>query len=673
MKKIDWRSKRRKVSAALWLSGVIGAVQAAPDASLSEEEFLGEMPVVLSVSRLSQPVEDAPSAVTVIDREMIRASGFRDLADIFRLVPGFYVGHATGNEQVVTGSLSGRYFGRLQVLVDGMSMYNPMWGQVPWAALPLAIEDIERIEVTRGPNAASYGANSFLGVINIITRHPSQDAGAMVGGRLGGNATADGVARYAGSAQGWDFRLTFSHKQDHGFEARNDDQRLDFVSARGDYRLNVHDSLQVQAGLSDGTFGQGYFGAPLSPPHDQALRSEYQQLRWQRTYKPDDELWVQFYHTLNSSREAVLSWPYVESGVPIYASRLDNNQDSERFELEFQRNQSLFQTVRVAWGASARLDRIRSPLYLNTSDDRLSRLQRIFANMEWRPRPDWVVNAGAMWEHNDITGTDLSPRAAVSYHITPHHAVRVGMSSALRTPTVLEDYANYNLVLNSALGVLTVPRFKGPGNLAPERITSREIAYLGAWPAQGLTLDVRAYEDDVSNIINPMKVPGLITPVNVPQDYFSFANSVDASVRGIQTQLRWKFGGTRVSVAHTYSKTLVTRAMNPADAEHVLQSNPSHMVGALLMQDLGAGVELSIGYYAYGTMVPVGGEDLLPAYRRWDARLAKKMSMGAKQAEVALIVQNLFNPYYELARDNTDPYRRNLFDTRAFVQFSLGF
>ncbi|MGM0680189.1 MAG: TonB-dependent receptor plug domain-containing protein, partial [Pseudomonadota bacterium] len=136
----------------------------------AEEGLFEDMPVVLSATRLRQSVRDAPISMTVIDRQMIDASGFTEIPDLMRLVPGFVVDYDSGHLPV-TGyhMLHDRYVRHQQVLIDGRSVYTPILGGVPWVDLPITLDDIERIEVVRGPNAASYGSNSFMGVINIIT------------------------------------------------------------------------------------------------------------------------------------------------------------------------------------------------------------------------------------------------------------------------------------------------------------------------------------------------------------------------------------------------------------------------------------------------------------------------------------------------------------------------
>src|SRR4030067_3386984 len=133
----------------------------------SEKDYLQEFPVVLSASRLSQPISETPHAMTVIDRDMIVASGARNIADVFKLVPSMYVGYENGHTPIVSyRGITDGYARRMQVLVDGRSIYLPIFGQVDWAELPVDIGDIDRIEVVRGPCAASPGSSSVRGVLN---------------------------------------------------------------------------------------------------------------------------------------------------------------------------------------------------------------------------------------------------------------------------------------------------------------------------------------------------------------------------------------------------------------------------------------------------------------------------------------------------------------------------
>jgi hypothetical protein len=120
---------------------------AAQDEATSAADFFEEQPLILTVSRISKPLLESPASVTVIDRQMIEAAGVRELADLFRLVPGLVVGYHSGHAPVVTYHGLGQECGRrMQVLIDGRSVFIPSFGGVPWSNLPLLIEDIQRVD-----------------------------------------------------------------------------------------------------------------------------------------------------------------------------------------------------------------------------------------------------------------------------------------------------------------------------------------------------------------------------------------------------------------------------------------------------------------------------------------------------------------------------------------------
>ncbi|MFZ1243890.1 MAG: TonB-dependent receptor plug domain-containing protein, partial [Azonexus sp.] len=188
-------------SGAIFVVALAGACSSSATFAADEDAYFSELPIVASVSRLPQRLADAPVAVTVVDREMIKASGARDINDIFRLVPGFqtYPNNTEAARATYHGLGDGDYSSRVQVLIDGRSMLSPLFGSgVNWATLPVALEDIERIEVVRGTNAVSYGSNAFLGVINIITVDPALVRGTSVSTSYGNQNVRDYTLRTGG-------------------------------------------------------------------------------------------------------------------------------------------------------------------------------------------------------------------------------------------------------------------------------------------------------------------------------------------------------------------------------------------------------------------------------------------------------------------------------------------
>jgi len=238
----------RRAPIACALVCVAGHFGIAPAQELSERAFLIEFPTVVSASGLRQNATETPQAITVIDQQMIKASGAREIAELFRLVPGFtvsYVTYVKGLQPIVYYHGLGReFFSRIQVLIDGRSMNNATLGGIDWSQFPLAMEDIDRIEVIRGPSNAAHGIGAFLATINFVTKHASQVRGVDVSGNAGTNGILDGTVRAGGGAGGFEYRMTAGHRADNGFPNLADSRTLDYVT-------QVAPSFSLRGGTRD--------------------------------------------------------------------------------------------------------------------------------------------------------------------------------------------------------------------------------------------------------------------------------------------------------------------------------------------------------------------------------------------------------------------------------------
>jgi len=261
----------------------------------AELPFFEELPTVLSASRLPQALNEAPGAVTILDREFIRATGYRDVARLLRLVPGMQIGQERGHSQWVTyHGLGSDYPTEIQVLIDGRSVYAPSsFGGVDWSALPLTIQEIERIEVVRGTNSNAYGANAFLGVINIIPRHSHQDRGASGQINVGNHGITDTHASWTGGSDGLGVRLSAAQTRDNGFTGVRDSRHSQTLSLRSDYRINARDELTLRAGYNHIERDQGYPDSTFGNNAERATGTEGStiHLTWRRTVA-DDEEWL---------------------------------------------------------------------------------------------------------------------------------------------------------------------------------------------------------------------------------------------------------------------------------------------------------------------------------------------------------------------------------------------
>ena len=669
-------SGKTKASADVNLDAATNASsKSANGEAINEDTYFENIPNVLTVSRLSQPIADAPSAVTVIDKETIRAAGIIDLPEIFRLVPGFYVGINAGfiqnNNYVVSyHGMTDAYSRRMQVLIDGRSVYQPLFGGVQWSELPITVQDIERIEITRGPNAASYGANSFLGVINIITQQPSETLGNRISTSVA-NGRNEVFYRHGGKIQDFTYRVTVGRREDSGLDNRPDYKQTNIISAHADYRIDASNELEFQFGATQGEMQEGdtNIANVKAPINSRDIYNHFELIKWRSNVSRDYDFQLQAYHSLDHSSNKFITRPIIGLLNPLVP--IDASVESERFDIEAQSTIAVSDAIRAVWGAGARLDKTTSPYWLGTGKTDHFNLQRLFGQLEWHPYNSLVLNSGAMLEHNDFTGTDISPRFSANFKLTPHQTIRVGISTATRTPTYLEEKFNDSIIAKSINPAITLinQKFSNIGNVNAETITSKEIAYIGIFG--NLNIDARFFYDDINNLIdsvtnNRYQVPAGLTLIGTPK---TFVNVGGLASKGFETQVHWKLA-PRTSLIANYSHVNINIdyvTSSPKVTQQIESSAPSNTISALLNHHLNSEWDASLAYYQVGAVWASGDGTPLPINRRWDARLAHKFSAGRWRGEVSGTVQNLLNDHYnEFAEYNT--MRR-----RAYLNLTLEF
>ncbi len=237
-------------------------VKAGPVSGFGEFEDLPEfdeysVPVVLTATRIQQHQADVPASVTILDAELIKQLGVKSLSELLRYVPGMMVGPDNNNNADAV-----HYHGgpaalpkNLQVLINGRSMYRSGVAAVSWFEMPVALEDIRRVEVVRGPNAASYGANAYQAVINILTKHPADTYGSSFSYAGGNNGEDDFYLRQGGKIGATDYRLSATQKRDGGFDEQDDTRIAKFVNFESHRQLDSGGELQTSLVLLDSTKG----------------------------------------------------------------------------------------------------------------------------------------------------------------------------------------------------------------------------------------------------------------------------------------------------------------------------------------------------------------------------------------------------------------------------------
>jgi iron complex outermembrane receptor protein len=638
----------------------------------SEDYYFQEMPVVLTASRLSQPLSEAPSAMTVIDRDMIKASGFRTVPELMQLVPGMYVGYVDGNTPVLSLHNSTDQFSRqMQVLIDGRSVYMPPLGGVNWASLPLLIDDIERIEVVRGPSSASHGSNSFYGVINIITRDIAAEPGAGRVSVTGGGFASDASAKFSRIGEQFDYRISAGYRSDSGYSNTylNDHNQTRIANFSANYHPNASDSFSVELGSSNGVYGMGIVQTTGSDAgnirtdnlfRDTTANSDFQMLSWLHTWSTNDESKLTYSHTTDQTLDPMVCLTPGPGCIAPDGSVTGTAQNSvygQRDVLELQNTNQLGDSNRLVWGLNTEQDYASDPLLLASSPTVKS--WRVFAHDEWRISPKAIFNVGSMFEDNGMGNQSNSPRASLNYHLTPRHTLRFGISTATRSPAMMEQYIDANNALfGGAYGPPVTP-------LTPEKILSREIGYIGEFPSLAMILNTRAYIDQVSDMILVDKCIDGTTSCS--QD--SWKNMGAAEFKGVDATLKlfWDEKHSSLTANYAFQRATLSLSSLPSQYYGVLatdvqafyqaqvlnqfpQTVDSNSGSLLISQRITESWQLSAGYYF---RAPVRVLDVSPdvtpesSISRLDMRLGKtfKLEKG-RSAEVAAIVQNVTQDVY---------------------------
>ncbi len=629
--------------------------------SVSEKDFLGDMPIVLSVSRLPQRLDETPGSVTILDRRTIRMTGARDVADLLRLVPGFQVSNSF-ESNAPQGSYHGNwgdFANHVQVMVDGRSVYSlNLQGSTGPGLQTVAIEDIERIEVLRGSNSAAYGARAFLGTINIITRDTLDTQGVQAHAAYGSNGIQDTLVRLGWGDDTARYRLGVDRRADNGLSGASGPNQVSRVNFRSDLRLGAADQLELRAGQSVIESGVGFADQEGNLPRTRSLETSFLQLDWRRNLGPDQDLALQLSHTSERGTDKFTHGTPLVSGLLVdFGGRAINDNLSL---------QHIFRSgpdVRVVWGGELRREGIVSRPVFNTDAELVTDFSRVFGNVEWRLHRDWVLNAGGMLEHNSLSGDHVSPRLMLNWHFAEGQTLRYGESQAYRPPSQFEKFANvryYNPSTNGLglAGTLLDSTTVARGNVRAEGIVAKEIGYLGDFPEIGLNLDVRVFQEEIRDFIRTTNyaLPGSGL---VDQNAIDFINSENFSIRGVEYQLKWQpWKGGNLIFNQSYVDSSWTDNGN-------FKAKPFASMGLMFMQSLPGDLDFSVMHTQSDSTNFAGTSNLMaPAMSRTDLRLAKQLRWGAKRGEVSLVVQNL-GPSYPDFLPNT------YFRQQAFVMLKL--
>jgi len=688
----------------LLLTALLGGQAAANDLFIDN----ADLPQVLTATRLKQSPAAVPGSMTVLDSELIRASGARDIPDLLRLVPGMMIGYGAGNQPTVN------YHGtnvnearRMQVLIDGRSVYRAGLATVDWSDIPVALEDIERIEVFRGPNTVSYGANALMAVVNILTRNPADSHGTRMKLTRGENGIDDYYLSHGLGWDGGDLRLSVSGQKDDGFDENQfgqdyrDSRRLNRFNLSVSHTLAPNQTLEWQLAAKEGSNQRPYTYQPVFGRYaagndaDVNAKDYAGSARWNIDFNPEHSLYIQgsaqhfdrqqvwracdalmafspaltqlwqlnpdfaekVARNLSTGNLPTTTDPrlgalltqaktqWSQGGSDTVCGDVDQSTRETRYDLEIQDTLSITDSLRLLSGMNFRYDRADSQTYFNGSLD--DQTWRLFGQLEWRADEHWILQGGAMLEDSKLSGSSLTPRMAVNYLITPRHGLRAVYSEAVRSPDMFENNINWSYTVKN----LTSNRFGEPHGEYFVKTRGPGDLDQERMRSRELGYNGQFTELDLSMDVKLFydEITGMISEPLRNNQYIA-SNANKARFSGSEAQLDWR-ATRRDRLRFTYAY-VDAWASNPADSANTARNSGS----AGWMREWGEGWSSALFYY---------GDDALNQYRyeRLDLRLAKRFRIQGSNLELAALWQQRLD-------DEPTTTEQNLYDSRHRLSVS---
>jgi iron complex outermembrane receptor protein len=662
----------------------------ANEKSLSEEDEIFEMDIselmqmevtVTSVSKRPEQLHKAASAIYVLTGEDIRRSGAVNIMEALRMVPGVLVSKLNQNRYAISIRGFNQRLGsdKLLVLMDGRSIYSPVQSGVFWIGQDTVLEDIERIEVIRGPGAALWGSNAVAGVINIITKSAGKTQGGLVVGGAGTEERGFGTLRYGGKLKnGLNYRVYGKYRdRDSGVDANGNDsfdsKQMGQGGFRTDWQINKKDNLTLQGDYyrlnSDLDFTSRFVSLTAgSVPFQGTNVQEGANFltRWNRTLDDSSSYQLQLYYDRLKRK----------SGVPF-----DNVVD--QVDIDFQHNFTFANVHNFSWGLNYRytyFDLETTSIIQNTKDD--SHLASLFLHDEIQLIPEELsLILGSKFEYNVFTGLEIQPNARVAWNPHPDHTVWVAFSRAVRLPTVTDENITVNRTLINAPGIFgtgnpTLIQQTPNSGTKPEELLAYELGYR-IKANDKVNFDVTAYYFDYDHLIasntgTPLFFqPGPPAPTGFHDELLIFNdNSLKGEIYGVELSGQWQvFRNWRLSGSYTFADIQLHAFPGaPVDSSQGFEAEkePNHIFTIRSYLNLPHNLELDTFYYYVSSREtstpPLGNFQSIPEYGRLDVRLGWQ---PMKNVDLSFAAQNLL--------DDSHPELNELLEVSSETQRSFYF
>jgi iron complex outermembrane receptor protein len=671
---------------------------------LTEEDVFAEIDSVTGVTHLKQSLSQVPAAVTIIDRRTIEASTALNLVDLFRLVPGFQVYFIHGNKPGVTYHVpGGDYSRRLEVKVDGRSVYEPLLSSVEWNTLGIDIDDIEYIEVVRGSNTAADGSNAFIASFNIVTRSPLADLGTKVSVQHGNQGIKSRAISHSSQFDQLATRFTLKASDNEGFEDFSGNDIADSADTftmryQGLWTPTVTDSINFQLGTGDTKTTIG--------PSDYKKRhwkNKYQHFNWKRIANKWSDIELVLYHNEidfvdnddsydvrralglynigDDCKDNKYATPEIKKlliqcpdNMGVVIAKPSHAHFSDRWDAELRSNIYSIDNLRMSLAVGSRHDSFETELFLGGPGQVSQVSHRLNANVEWTASDALTINLGNALEKIRNKENTNSYRAAANYQFSKQHVFRLAGSSSYRDPTLLE--VNQNSIYtydNQGEEIILYTRVFSDDDIAKEKQVSREIGYLGLFDNKNISLDIRVFEEELTNLIGERR-ERFLGPL---QDSVNIIDNVEnMKLKGIEWQLQYRPSNQLLlNLNHSYLEAEGDSRYGYDQSDDAVSENdlildldktvPENMANLLVSYEMSGGLKFSGSYHYKAGYKPKPGAISLPSHSRFDLKASKRWFSQSNWMELSLTAQNVGDDYPEHLSSNK-------FESLYVLGFKLG-
>ncbi len=622
--------------------GPSGGTSGGELSSLSLEDLMKVE--VYSVSKHAQAVAEAPAAVTVIGQDDIQRSGMNSIPELLRLVPGLEVARINSNQWAISSrGFNDLYANKLLVMMDGRSVYTPLFSGVYWDTMDYVMPDLDHIEVIRGPGATLWGSNAVNGVINITTKSARDTQGWLLDG-LGGNETQQGEVRFGGALDSNTFfRVYGKYRNFEDFpNAAGHDQHDGWQDFRGGFRIDRYasenDTLTLQGDVYSDRTGQTIDVPVLTPPFRSAMYAENDFSganilgRWSHVVSPTSDMSLQFYYDRQDR-------PDVQLGYSL-----------DTFDLDFQHRFQLAQNNEVIYGGDARfmMDHIENTqLGTFSPTNRNDYLVSGFIQDDLTLVPDKLhFIAGTKLEQNSYSGFEYQPSGRLLWTPNDSNSVWGAVSRAVRTPSRWEQDSQLIFsTMPTAQGIPAQIDTIGNKGFDSEAMTAYELGYR-VRATQAVTIDSSVFYDSYDKlrsgtagtpqvVLGPGGAPHVFIPVKL-------GNDIDGDAFGAEVAATWKITNTwRLSGSYSWLDLQLHRGqgVDPTMERIFEGTSPRNQFQIHSYWDVVKNVELNTSLY-YVDSLHTGN---IPAYLRWDANVVWKIK---DNLSASIGVQNILDNHH---------------------------